>query len=40
MEASFWSHLADGRTAVRLATSWSSTDEEADALVDVIRTLA
>ena len=40
VEASFWSHLADGRTAVRLATSWSSTDEEADALVDVIRTLA
>ena len=40
VEASFWRHLADGRTAVRLATSWSSTDEEADALVDVIRTLA
>jgi threonine aldolase len=40
VESSFWSHLADGRTAVRLATSWSSTDEEVDALVDVIRTLA
>ncbi len=33
---SFWEHLADGRTVVRLATSWASSDEDVDALVGLL----
>ena len=33
VEMSFWERLADGRTVVRLATSWASSDEDVDALV-------
>ncbi len=37
VEMSFWERLADGRTAVRLATSWASSDEDVDALVALLR---
>ena len=36
VEMSFWEHLADGRTVVRLATSWASSDEDVDALVGLL----
>ena len=37
VEMSFWERLADGRTAVRLATSWATVDEDVDALVALLR---
>ena len=33
---SFWERLADGRTVVRFATSWSTTEEELDALEEML----
>lgn len=33
VEMSFWGQLPDGRTVVRLATSWATADEDVDALV-------
>lgn len=36
VEMSFWEHLEDGRTVVRLATSWASSDEDVDALVAML----
>ena len=32
VEFSFWEKTADGRTVVRLATSWATTDEDVDRL--------
>ncbi|SES85080.1 L-threonine aldolase [Olsenella sp. KH3B4] len=37
VEMSFWERLADGRTVVRLATSWASSDEDVDAFVALAR---
>jgi threonine aldolase len=37
VEMSFWERLADGRTAVRLATSWATVDEDVDELVALLR---
>ena len=37
-EMSFWEQLADGRTVVRLATSWATADEDVDALVALLDT--
>ena len=37
VEMSFWEHLADSRTAVRLATSWATVDEDVDELVALLR---
>ena len=37
VEMSFWERLADGRTVVRLATSWASSNEDVDALVALAR---
>jgi threonine aldolase len=28
-----WEHLADGRTVIRLATSWATREEDIDALI-------
>ncbi|MGN0035453.1 MAG: threonine aldolase family protein [Coriobacteriales bacterium] len=36
VEMSFWEQRADGRTIVRLATSWASSDEDANALVAML----
>lgn len=36
VEMSFWEQLADGRTVVRLATSWATSDEDVDALVGLL----
>ncbi len=36
VEMSFWEQLPDGRTVVRLATSWASSDEDVDALVGLL----
>ena len=38
VEMSFWEQLADGRTVVRLATSWATADEDVDALVELLGT--
>ena len=38
VEMSFWNQLPDGRTVVRLATSWATTDEDVDALVALLDT--
>lgn len=35
---SFWEQLPDGRTVVRLATSWATTDEDVNALVALLDT--
>lgn len=37
VEMSFWEHLADSRTAVRLATSWATADEDVDELLALLR---
>ncbi len=37
VEMSFWERLADGRAAVRLATSWATVDEDVDELVALLR---
>ena len=37
VEMSFWEHLADSRTAVRLATSWATVDEDVDELLALLR---
>ena len=36
VEMSFWERLADGRTVVRLATSWATSNEDVDALVALL----
>ena len=36
VEMSFWEQLADGRTVVRLATSWATSNEDVDALVALL----
>lgn len=36
VEMSFWEQLADGRTVVRLATSWATSDEDVDALAALL----
>lgn len=33
---SFWEKLSDGRTVIRLATSWATTDEDVDALLAIL----
>lgn len=38
VEMSFWEQLPDGRTVVRLATSWATADEDVDALVALLDT--
>jgi threonine aldolase len=38
VEMSFWGQLPDGRTVVRLATSWATADEDVDALVALLDT--
>ena len=39
LEASFWERLPDGRTVVRLATSWATSDADVDALIELIAEL-
>ena len=36
---SFWARLDDGRAAVRVCTSWATTDAQADALCAAVRAL-
>lgn len=36
VDMSFWEQLANGRTVVRLATSWATSDEDVDALVGLL----
>lgn len=36
VEMSFWEQLADGRTVVRLATSWATSNADVDALVALL----
>jgi threonine aldolase len=36
IEMGFWENLPDGRTIMRLATSWATTDEEVDALIALL----
>ena len=36
VEMSFWERTPDGRTVVRLATSWATREEEADALIAIL----
>ena len=36
VEFSFWEKAADGRTIVRLATSWATSDEDVEKLVAVL----
>jgi threonine aldolase len=38
VEMSFWEQLPDGRTVVRLATSWATSNEDVDALVMLLDT--
>jgi threonine aldolase len=33
---SFWEQLADGRTVVRLETSWATSNADVDALVALL----
>ncbi|MBQ3094585.1 MAG: aminotransferase class I/II-fold pyridoxal phosphate-dependent enzyme [Clostridia bacterium] len=33
---SFWERLEDGRTVIRLATSWATTDEDVDKLINAL----
>ena len=36
----FWEKYDDESTIFRLATSWSTTDEEVDALIEVLKEIA
>lgn len=36
VDMSFWEQLANGRTVVRLATSWATSTEDVDALVGLL----
>ena len=36
VEMGFWENLADGRVVMRLATSWATTDEDVDALIEAL----
>ena len=36
VEYSFWERLADGRTVIRLATSWSTREQDVDALIALL----
>jgi threonine aldolase len=36
VEMSFWEQLADGRTVVRLETSWATSNADVDALVTLL----
>ena len=33
---SFWENLPDGRTVMRIATSWATRDEDVDALIALL----
>ena len=39
VEFSFWERLYDGRTVIRLATSWATQDADVDRLIDELRRL-
>ena len=36
VEMSFWENRPDGRTVVRIATSWATTDEDVDRLIEIL----
>ena len=36
VEMSFWENRPDGKTVVRIATSWATTDEDVDRLIEVL----
>lgn len=36
VEMSFWKNRPDGKTVVRIATSWATTDEDVDRLIEVL----
>lgn len=36
VEYTFWEKYDDTHTVIRLATDWGTTDEEVDALIDVL----
>ena len=39
VEVSFWEKAADGRTVVRLATSWATPEEDVRSLIEVLHCL-
>ena len=39
VEVSFWEKAADGRTVVRLATSWATSEEDVRSLIEVLHCL-
>ena len=36
LDYGFWEQVDDEHTAIRLATSWATTDEDVDALLDAL----
>ena len=40
VELSFWEHLADGRTVMRIATSWATQEADVDALIGILEASA
>ena len=36
VEMSFWENRPDGRTVMRIATSWATTDEDVDRLIEIL----
>ena len=37
VEMSFWEHLENDRTVMRIATSWATTEEDTDSLIAILR---
>ena len=37
IEMSFWEHLENGRTVMRIATSWATTEEDTDSLIRILK---
>lgn len=36
VEMGFWENLADGKTVMRIATSWATQDEDIDRLIALL----
>lgn len=40
VDMGFWEHTSDGRTVMRLATSWATREEDVDKLIRILKTCA